>query len=107
MMKKALEEELKRYKEEEELRGEAPVEEEVKDLDAREYYCEICDKEFKTENQLLNHNQSKIHLKNVKDLLDEVAIGDEKEKALETAKAKEKKIKKNKKKNKENDFHNV
>lgn len=111
--KMALEEELKRYKEEEEVKRLEEVEnvtiEEVKgELEERDCYCEVCDKEFKTENQWKNHSQSKMHIKNMKDLLEEVGIGEEKEIVIGKGKKEEKKTKKKKKKrkNKENNEEN-
>ena len=44
-----------------------------------DFYCEICNKEFKTENQLVNHKQSKLHKKKIKDIFDEVVLEEEKE----------------------------
>ncbi len=36
------------------------------DDEAPEFFCPICDKTFKSENQLMNHEKSKIHKQNVK-----------------------------------------
>lgn len=33
------------------------------------YFCEVCDKEFKSEQQMKNHNTSKIHKSNLKELI--------------------------------------
>lgn len=95
----ALEEEIKRYEEETQ---EICEEESKKDLDSREFYCEICDKEFKTENQLANHSQSKIHVKNVKELLQEVAFKEEKEIFAEKNQKNQKNSQETKKKNRKN-----
>jgi len=43
-----------------------------------DFFCEICNKEFKTENQLKNHKPSKAHQKKVKELYDQVALEEEK-----------------------------
>ena len=42
-----------------------------------EFYCEICDKEFKSENQLMNHEKSKMHKQAVKELQKTVMSKDE------------------------------
>jgi phage shock protein A len=42
-----------------------------------EFYCAICDKTFKSENALKNHERSKAHLKKMKKLLAEVALDGE------------------------------
>jgi DnaJ family protein A protein 5 len=33
------------------------------------FYCEACDKEFKSESQMKNHNNSKMHKSNIKELI--------------------------------------
>jgi len=44
-----------------------------------DFFCEICNKEFKTENQLKkNHKPSKAHQKKIKELYDQVALEEEK-----------------------------
>lgn len=60
--------------EEDEEEGE--IEEEEEDM---EFYCPACDKSFKTEKQLSNHEKSKKHKENMKLLFDEVALPEEKE----------------------------
>jgi DnaJ family protein A protein 5 len=42
-----------------------------------EFYCEICEKEFKSENQLRNHEKSKQHKQMVKDIEREVLLKEE------------------------------
>lgn len=74
-----------------------------------EFYCAVCEKGFKSDNQLKNHEKSKMHKQNVKNLQKEVMMKDEiilevkksVEKELETpVEPVSKKSKKNKKKNK-------
>lgn len=43
-----------------------------------EFYCPVCEKSFKTENQLKNHEKSKLHLKKMKELLADVTLESEK-----------------------------
>lgn len=43
------------------------------------FYCEVCDKDFRTENQKKNHEQSEKHKKMIKQLIEEVALDDEAE----------------------------
>jgi DnaJ family protein A protein 5 len=75
-----------------------------------EYYCELCDKSFKTTNQMENHKNSKIHKQNMKIVFKEVALDEDKaalinlevQKTATTVEQRpSKKKKKNRKKNKE------
>lgn len=43
-------------------------------IDDQVFACKLCRKEFKSEPQLLNHNQSKQHLKNKKKMMKEVGL---------------------------------
>lgn len=101
------EEEMKRWDEEAKERAEnleAQEEAEGEPVHFEDHFCEVCEKEFKTANQLMNHNQSKAHQKKMKELLAEVALSKEKEiieaeedAALAKAQDKSKKKKKKKK----------
>ena len=80
--KRAREEEQRRFEEldrmKEELRGKAQGEAN-EDEEEDEFYCQVCKKSFRSENQLKNHEKSKQHLKAVKDILSEVALDGEQE----------------------------
>lgn len=69
---------LERFKELEALK-EKQAEAEAEEDELEEFYCAPCEKAFKSENQLKNHEKSKQHLKAVKDLLEQVAMDDEQE----------------------------
>lgn len=48
-----------------------------------DYYCQVCDKEYKNEKALENHKNSKMHKKNMKHLLDQVATEEEKNEIIQ------------------------
>ena len=48
------------------------------ETEREEFYCPVCEKSFKTENQLKNHEKSKLHLKKMKELLADVTLESEK-----------------------------
>ena len=77
-LQRAREEEMRRFEELDRMKenGKKAVEQEEEE-EVDEFYCAPCQKGFKSENQLKNHEKSKQHLKAVKDLLSEVAMDDE------------------------------
>ena len=48
-----------------------------------QYYCEICSKDFKSENQLRNHEKSKQHKQMVKQIQREVMLKEDKQEEAE------------------------
>jgi DnaJ family protein A protein 5 len=70
--KRLLEEEMKNY-------GEYIEEEEdIALTNLEEFFCRVCNKEFKTEGALRHHNKSKQHLKRKKKIMEELMLeGDE------------------------------
>ena len=68
---------MERFAELEALKENNKADEIVEDEEQEEFYCAPCQKGFKSENQLKNHEKSKQHLKAVKDLLEQVAMDDE------------------------------
>ena len=76
---RAREAEMQRFQELDRLKEETSNQkgESGEEPEDEEFYCAPCDKGFKSENQLMNHQKSKQHLKAVKDLLSEVAMDDE------------------------------
>ena len=84
---RARELEQERYAEIEQLLGAQAQQEEVwflltyqvpQEIETEEFYCPVCEKSFKTENQLKNHEKSKLHLKKMKELLADVTLESEK-----------------------------
>ena len=115
---KLLEEEIQRYEEEAAERQESELEQAIKydmrKLQEEEVFesfdCEICDKTFKSKNQLDNHCKSKDHIKKKKKLLKEVALDDEQhhiEELDEELKTFNNGVKKKKKKKKKNAMKTV
>lgn len=114
-----LKQELKQYEEERKLREEQSQgsEEEYYEENEDIHKCHLCNKEFKSENQLNNHNLSKQHLKNKKKMMKEVALDEEKVQMQEVKDPKEEMAqeqtnkpnapKKKKKKKKEINFTDV
>jgi len=123
MKKRYREEEAERYRQEYEAKKAAGLiedeEQYAENVYHEDWFCEICDKEFKTENQLENHKQSKAHAKKLKELMKEMMLDEEKEafeneldaeekdeaeeKNEDQSRKSKKKKKKNKKKNKGGD----
>lgn len=70
--KRLMEEELKNY-------GEfSDKEDDIALTNLEEYFCKVCNKEFKTEGALKHHNRSKQHLKRKKKIMQELMLeGDE------------------------------
>lgn len=119
LRKKQREEEAARYEREAREAAERGEIEEQDDggtgenIHYEDFYCDVCDKEFKTENQLNNHLNSKAHIKKYKQLMDEVMLEEEKlemenkekepeEEEIDSASPQPKSKKKNKKKKKKN-----
>lgn len=111
MRKRMREEEAARYEQElkeKKEKGELSDHEEEQEgtgenIHYEDFYCDICEKEFKTENQLVNHLASKAHIKKHKQLMEEVMLEEEKqefENKDEEAESQSPPAKSNKKKNK-------
>ena len=48
-----------------------------------DFYCDICEKGFKSQNQLSNHNNSKVHKQNLKLLMNEVVLETDKKEMIQ------------------------
>ncbi|CAD8054697.1 unnamed protein product [Paramecium primaurelia] len=77
ILKQARLEEQERFKQNEEYfkeRQQFQVITEKQEKSSDVFFCEICDKEFKSESQFKNHQNSKIHKSNLKDIISQITV---------------------------------
>ncbi|CAD8096812.1 unnamed protein product [Paramecium sonneborni] len=77
ILKQARLEEQERFKENEEYfkeRQQFQVITEKQEKPSDVFFCDVCDKEFKSESQFKNHQNSKIHKSNLKDIISQITV---------------------------------